>query len=185
MTVFNNISPLHMGHPFIRVHVQESHTCFCKSIITWRSTKPGPTLEGYKMGERSACMCICVSSCVAVSLHHTHPSLLPFATWPVNYLFLFTHAHKENKPLSDCLNRLHSPLSPLSNISLFCGPKAAFSISALDPSSFHRLWPRSGCREVQPELTSRWVRDFSNCQKDVFVTLTWFGTDFTEIKQYS
>lgn len=66
------------------------------------------------MGENCPLMCVCVYICcpLCVSLHHTHPSLQPFATWPVNYLFLFTHAHKENKPLSDCLDRLHSPSPP-------------------------------------------------------------------------
>lgn len=126
---------------------------------------------------------MCVSSCVAVSLHHTHPSILPFATWPVNYLFLFTHAHKENKPLSDCLDRPHSPLSPLSNVSLY-------SVDLRQPSKSQPQIRQAFIgfgrgQEVQRELTSRRVRDFSYCQKDVFVTLTWFGTDFTEIEQYS
>lgn len=61
----------------------------------------------------SVCARICFPPCVAVSLHNSHPSIQPFATWLVNYLFLFTHAHKENKPLSDCLDRPHSPSAPL------------------------------------------------------------------------
>lgn len=90
--------------------------------------------------------------CVAVSLHHTHPSLPSFATWPVNYLFLFTHAHKENKPLSDCLDRLHSPSTPfppptpllLSLSSFLClSLSISLCLSSVDQGCLRRPSPRS------------------------------------------
>ena len=112
-------------------------------------------------------VCVFVSPCVAVSLHHTHPSLPPFATWPVNYLFLFTHAHKENKPLSDCLDRLHSPSPPPlfpTSLSLF--------LSAVDPWQHLLSQPRIRQAFIsfgRGHTVGRSSLGFSNCQRDVSV----------------
>lgn len=123
---------------------------------------------------KEVCACACVSPLVWLSLYTT--PIRQSCLSPLGQLITFscslTHI-KKTSPFQTVWTDFILPSPPFpTSLSLFCGPKAALKVSAPDPSSFHRLWPRSGCREVQPELTSRRVRDFSYCQKDVFVTLS-------------
>ncbi len=116
------------------------------------------------------CGCVCVLPLVWLSLYTTpihHSSLSPLGQL-ITFSCSLTHI-KKTSPFQTVWTDFMLPLPPLSCISLLCGPKAALAVSAPDPSSFHRLWPGSDCWEVQPALTSGRVRDFNNCQEDVFI----------------
>lgn len=122
-------------------------------------------------------MCTSVYVCCCfelVSLQHSHPSLQPFATWPVNYLFLLTHTHRENKPLSHCLDRLHNPPPTSQKSFLSFSPcplplwTRARGLRCLTPKPIKLSSALAGVRVLEhPRPTPGW--SLNSHQEEVFI----------------